>query len=67
MGIVGKIILGILLCTALVNLAILCACLRIEMQRRKRYTSRKVQTEKIPADWDRIMEETTIEKKRRTK
>ena len=67
MGIVGKIILGILLCIALVNLAILCACLRIEMQKRKRYTSRKVQTEKIPADWDRIMQETTIEKKRRTK
>lgn len=67
MGIVGKIILGILLCIALVNLAILCACLRIEMQRRERYTSRKVQTEKIPADWDRIMQETTIEKKRRTK
>lgn len=67
MGIVGKIILGILLCIALVNLAILCACLRIEMQRRKRYTSRKVQTEKIPADWDRIVQETTLEKKRRTK
>ena len=67
MGIVGKIILGILLCIALVNLAILCACLRIEMQRRKRYTSRKVQTEKVPADWDRIMQDTVIEKKRRTK
>ena len=67
MGIVGKIILGILLCIALVNLAILCACLRIEMQRRKRYTSRKVQTEKVPADWDRIVQETTLEKKRRTK
>ena len=67
MGRVGKIILGILLCIALVNLAILCACLRIEMQRRKRYTSRKVQTEKIPADWDRIVQETTLEKKRRTK
>jgi hypothetical protein len=67
MGIVGKIILGILLCIALANLAILCACLRIEMQRRKRYTSRKVQTEKIPADWDRIVQETTLEKKRRTK
>ena len=63
MGIVGKIILGILLCIALVNLAILCACLRIEMQRRKRYTSRKVQTEKIPANWDRIMQETMIERK----
>ena len=63
MGIVGKIILGILLCIALVNLAILCACLRIEMQRRKRYTSRKVQTEKIPADWDRIMKEIMIERK----
>ena len=63
MGIVGKIILGILLCIALVNLAILCACLRIEMQRRKRYTSRKVQTEKIPADWNRIMQETMIERK----
>lgn len=67
MGIVGKIILGILLCIALVNLAILCACLRIEMQRRKRYTSRKVQTEKVPADWNRIMQETTLNKKRRTK
>lgn len=67
MGIVEKIILGILLCIALVNLAILCACLRIEMQRRKRYTSRKVQTEKIPADWDRIVQETTLEEKRRTK
>lgn len=65
MGIVGKIILGILLCIALVNLAILCACLRIEMQRRKRYTSRKVQTEKVPADWDRIMKETMIERRKK--
>ena len=63
MEIVGRIILGILLCIALVNLAILCACLRIEMQRRKRHTSRKVQTEKIPADWNRIMQETMIERK----
>jgi hypothetical protein len=35
------------------------------MQRRKRHTSRKVQTEKIPADWDRIMKETMIERRKK--
>jgi len=60
------IILGILL--AIVAVAEVCMYISlIAIMRRLREPRRTVEREKIPADWNRIMEETTIEKKRRTK
>ena len=66
MGIVGVIILAI----ALFIGAVVEACMYISLMRmmqRLPEPRRTVEREKIPADWNRIMEETTIEKKRRTK
>ena len=66
MGIVGKIILGILLC--IVAVAEVCVYTFLTAMMRKLPKPRRmVETEKIPADWDRIVQETTLEKKRRTK
>ena len=60
------IILGILL--AIVAVAEVCMYISlIAMMRKLPKPRRAVDREKIPADWNRIMEETTIEKKRRTK
>ena len=60
------IILGILL--AIVAVAEVCMYISlIAIMRKLPEPRRMVEREKIPADWDRIMEETTIEKKRRTK
>ena len=66
MGIVGVIILATVLFIAAVNLALAYICL-ILASPTKRIAARTVPRQKIPADWNRIMQETTIEKKRRTK
>jgi hypothetical protein len=66
MGIVGTIILAIALFIASVSLVLAYICLVIASPT-KRIAARTVPRQKIPADWNRIMEETTIEKKRRTK
>ena len=66
MGIVGVIILV----TALFIVAVAEVCMYISLiaiMRRLPEPRRTVEREKIPADWNRIMQETTIEKKRRTK
>ena len=60
------IILGILLC--IVAVAEVCVYTSLTAMMRKLTKPRRtVEKEKIPADWNRIMQETTIEKKRRTK
>ena len=62
----GMIILGILL--FIVAGAEVCMYISlIAIMRKLPEPRRTVEREKIPADWNRIMEETTIEKKRRTK
>ena len=66
MGIVGVIILATALFIAAVNLVLAYICL-ILASPTKRIASRTPARAKIPADWNRIMQETTIEKKRRTK
>jgi len=66
MGIVGVIITGILLFILSVNMVFMYILL-ILANPTKRIASRTVPMAKIPADWNRIMQETTIEKKRRTK
>jgi len=60
------IILEILL--AIVAVAEVCMYISlIAIMRKLPEPRRTVDREKIPADWNRIMEETTIEKKRRAK
>ena len=66
MGIVGVIILATVLFIAAVNLVLAYICL-ILASPTQRVAARTVPRQKIPADWNRIMQETTIEKKRRTK
>ena len=66
MGIVGVIITAIALFIASVSLVLAYICLVIASPT-KRIAARTVPRQKIPADWNRIMEETTIEKKRRAK
>ena len=66
MGIVGVIILATALFIAAVNLVLAYICL-ILASPVQRIASRTPARAKIPADWNRIMQETTIEKKRRTK
>jgi hypothetical protein len=62
----GMIILGILL--FIVAVAEVCMYISlIAIMRRLPEPRRTVEREKIPADWNRIMQETTIEKKRRAK
>lgn len=62
MGIVGLIILGTVLFIIAVNLVIAYICL-IRYQRMMRIVARTVPRERIPADWNRIMSETVIERK----
>ena len=62
----GMIVLGILL--FIVAVAEVCMYISlIAIMRKLPEPRRTVEREKIPADWNRIMQETTIEKKRRTK
>lgn len=64
MGIVGVIILGILLC--IVAVAEVCVYTSLTAMMRKLPKPRQtVETEKIPADWDRIMKETMIERRKK--
>ena len=64
MGIVGVIITGIVLFISLVNMVLAYICL-VMASPVKKIAAMTVPRTKIPADWDRIMKETTIE--RRTK
>jgi len=58
----GMIILGILL--AIVAVAEVCMYISlIAIMRKPPEPRRAVEREKIPADWNRIMQETVIEKK----
>ena len=58
------IILGILLC--IVAVAEVCVYTSLTAMMRKLLKPRRmVETEKIPADWDRIMKETMIEKRKK--
>lgn len=66
MGIVGVIILGIALFIASVSLVLAYICLVIASPTR-RVASRMVPRQKIPADWNRIMEETVIERRKARK
>ena len=64
MGIVGKIILGTLLC--IVAVAEVCVYTSLTAMMRKLPKPRRtVETEKVPADWDRIMKETMIERRKK--
>lgn len=66
MGIDGVIIMAILLCIGLA--AEVCMYISLTAMMRKLPKPRRtVDRKRVPADWDRIMQETTIEKKRRTK
>ena len=62
MGIVGVIILVTVLFIAAVNLVLAYICLILASPTR-RIAARTVPRQKIPADWNRIMKETVIEKK----
>ena len=66
MGIVGVIILGIALFIAAVNLVLAYICL-ILASPTKQIVMRTVPRQKIPADWNRIMEETVIERRKARK
>ena len=63
MGIVGVIILATVLFIAAVNLVLAYICLVIASPT-KRIAARTVPREKIPADWNRIMKETVIERRK---
>ena len=66
MGIVGVIILATVLFIAAVNLVLAYICLVIASPT-KRIAARTVPREKIPADWNRIMKETVIERRKARK
>ena len=66
MGIVGVIILATVLFIAAVNLALAYICL-ILASPTQRVASRTVPRQKIPADWNRIMKETVIERRKARK
>ena len=63
---IGTVILATVLFIAAVNLVLAYICLILASPTR-RVASRTVPRQKIPADWNRIMQETTLNKKRRTK
>ena len=60
MGIVGVIILATVLFITAVNLVLAYICLVIASPT-ERIAARTVPRKKIPADWNRIMQETKIE------
>ena len=66
MGIVGVIILATALFIAAVNLVLAYICLVIASPT-KRIASRMVPRQKIPPDWNRIMQETVIERRKARK
>ena len=63
---IGIVILGIVLFIAAVNLVLAYICL-ILASPTQRVASRTVPRKKIPADWDRIMQETVIERRKARK
>ena len=66
MTMIGTVILATVLFIAAVNLVLAYICL-ILASPTKRIAASTVPRTRIPADWDRIMQETTLNKKRRTK
>ena len=66
MGIAGVIILGIALFIAAVNLALAYICL-VMASPTEQIAARTVPRKKIPADWNRIMQETVIERRAKKK
>ena len=66
MGIVGVIILATVLFIAAVNLVLAYICL-ILASPTTRIAARTVPRQKIPADWNRIMQETVIERRKARK
>ena len=64
MGIVGTIITGIALFITAVALVLAYICL-VMASPIKRIASRTVPRVRIPADWNRIMEETVIERRKK--
>lgn len=62
MGIVGVIILATVLFITAINLVLAYICLILASQT-KQIVARTVPRAKIPADWNRIMKDTAIEKK----
>lgn len=66
MGIVGVIILATVLFIAAVNLALAYICLAMASPT-KRIAARTVPRQKIPADWNRIIQETVIERRKARK
>ena len=63
---IGIVILGIVLFITAVNLVLAYICLILASPTR-RVASRTVPRAKIPADWDRIMQETVIERRKARK
>lgn len=63
---IGIVILGIVLFITAVNLALAYICL-ILASPTQRVASRIVPRRKIPADWNRIMQETVIERRKAKK
>lgn len=63
---IGTVILGIALFIAAVNLALAYICLAMASPT-KRIAARTVPRKKIPADWNRIMQETVIERRKARK
>ena len=61
---IGTVILGIVLFIAAVNLALAYICL-ILASPTKQIVMRTVPRQKIPADWNRIMKETVIERRKK--
>ena len=66
MTMTGTVILGIALFILSVDTVMLYVCL-VTASPVIKIASRTPARARIPADWNRIMQETTIEKKRRTK
>lgn len=66
MTMTGTVILGIALFILSVDTVMLYVCLVIASPT-KRIAARTVPRQKIPADWDRIMEETVIERRKARK
>ena len=63
---IGMIILGIALFILSVDMVLLYICL-VTASPVKKIAARTVPREKIPADWNRIMRETTIERRKARK
>ena len=64
MTMTGTVILGIALCILSVDTVMLYVCL-VTASPVKKIAARTVPSVKIPGDWDRIMEETVIERRKK--